>query len=1043
MQRYKVKEKFKVNFILDRTRQYLKLIQGSIYSGETPIEDILYYPYKDKPTDPDWIKFIDGKWGGYDEWAWFKTDFNIPIEFKDKAVVLKLVTGPDNQWNADNPQFEAYIDGKAVQAFDTNHYYMHLTEKSQGNEKFSIEFFGYSARKHKLMDFKPMLYTIDYDAERLYYNIFVALRAAEMYPMDNDYRINIEKYITNTLNLLDMRGLPCEEIPVEYKESVKIANEYIEKEFYGGYCKRNDNIVNCVGHTHIDVAWQWTIEQTRQKAVRSFSTALMLMDRYPEFKFMSSQPQLYQYVKEEQPEMFERIKQRVKEGRWEIDGAMWLEADCNLINGESFIRQLVQGKKFIKDEFDVDSKMLWLPDVFGYAASMPQILKKSGIDTFVTSKISWNEFNPMPHQTFNWRGIDGTEIFTQFIMGGYATETLNNKEKWFQTYTGQIYPNSLQYAWEHYKDKNINNEIMSTIGFGDGGGGVTEEMLQCYRRMKNGIPGTPTVNWITAKEAVSNIKENIKDKKVPVWSGELYLELHRGTYTSMAKNKKFNRKSEFLLSSLETAAVSAEVLGNKSIGSFYKKDDIYSLWRTVLLNQFHDIIPGSSIEDVYKDSDKDYANVLEKGNELFDNSLKYIGDNVNKKGVLIYNSSPYNMSGLVNFEDKEYYVKDVPAFGWKVIDADEADSGKTVTASVEKNLSYMENDFYLINFDNNGNITRLYDKINDREVLKNGYKGNVIQAFDDHPKFCDNWEISNYFEEKTWEVSEAESVKVTAVDNHKASIEVVRSFSKSKIKQVITIYAENPRIDFENDIDWQDHHVLLKAAFPVDVVADNATYEIQFGTVQRPTHKNTSWDEARFEVCAQKWADLSEDGYGVSLLNDCKYGYDIHDGVMRITLLRAGTEPNPNADMGRHTFTYSIMPHDGDWRQAETVRHGFELNQPLKAFKASGNGNISAEFSAACATDNNIVITAVKYAEDNDDIIIRAYEAYGRRTKTVINTGFVFDKVFESDLTEENIIEEITEENIVKADTDNGIHKDGFKTEFKPYEIKAFRIKYK
>ena len=1025
-----------MNFILDRARQYLKLIQDTVYRNENPIESIMYYPCKEKPKDSDWTEFTDGKWGGYDKWAWFKTDFSLPDKFKGKAVVLKLVTGPDNQWNADNPQFEAYIDGKAVQAFDTNHYYMHLTEKAEGEENFSIEFFGYSARKHKLMDFKPMLYTIDYEAERLYYNIFVALRAAEMYDMENDYRINIEKYITKALNLLDMRGLPCDQPSAEYIESVKLANEYMEKEFYGGYCKRNSNIVNCIGHTHIDVAWQWTTEQTRQKAVRSFSTALMLMDRYPEFKFMSSQPQLYQYVKEEQPEMFERIKRRVKEGRWEIDGAMWLEADCNLISGESFIRQIVQGKKFIKEEFGVESKMLWLPDVFGYAASMPQILTKCGIDTFVTSKISWSEFNPMPHQTFNWRGIDGTEIFTQFIMGGYPAETLGNTKKWFQTYTGHMYPNSLQYAWEHYNDKNINNEIMSTIGYGDGGGGVTEEMIQCYRRMKNGIPGSPTVNWTTAKEAVDNIKQNVKDEKLPVWSGELYLELHRGTYTSMAKNKKYNRRSEFLLSSVETATVSAELLNSGVAGDFYKKDELYSLWRTVLLNQFHDIIPGSSIEDVYKDSDKDYEKVLEKGGKMLDASLKYIGDNVDKKGVLVYNSSPYKMSGLVRFEDKEYFAKDVPAFGWRVIDKDEVEDNKMVTAVIDGNLGRMENDFYIISLDKDGNITSLYDKMNDREVLKKGCKGNVIQAFDDHPKFCDNWEISNYFEEKMWEVTKADSVKVTAVDKHKASIEIIRSFSKSKIKQVITIYAESPRIDFDNDIDWQDHHVLLKAAFPVDVVADNATYEIQFGTIQRPTHKNTSWDEARFEVCAQKWADLSEDGYGVSLLNDCKYGYDIHNGVMRITMLRAGTEPNPNADIGRHTFTYSLMPHGGDWRQAETVRHGYELNQPLKAYKALGDGSLASEFSAASAKDNNIVVTAVKYAEDNDDIIIRAYEAYGRRTKTVINTGFEFKEVYESDLTEENITE-----NIAKINTDSDIYKGGFKTEFKPYEIKAFRIK--
>lgn len=1002
-------------FTIDRTKQYLEVIKSTIDTSCVEITDIEYCEGKAEPRE--WSKFDQRQWGGYDSWAWFRTVFEMPESLKGKTVILKLITGPGNEWNAVNPQFVVYVNGKAAQAFDTNHTFLYLSENAEPGEKFEIIYRGYSGRENKMMNFAPKLYAHSYETKRLYFNLKTAQIAAEMYPKGNEYRIAIENYLTETLNRIDLR-IPMSE---EYFKSVDAANEYIESEFYGKYCRTDGApIVDCIGHTHIDVAWLWTVEQTRQKAVRTFSTMLMLMDRYPDFKFMSSQPQLYKFVKEDAPEVYERIKKRVAEGRWEPEGAMWLEADCNLTSGESLIRQILHGKRFFKEEFDKDSKILWLPDVFGYSAALPQILKKSGIDTFVTSKISWNEYNAIPYETFTWQGIDGTEIFTQFILGAEENVRLGDTDNHYSSYNARIIPNSLAFSWEHYHQKNINNEILTSYGYGDGGGGVTEEMLEFEKRTAHGIPGTPVTRLTTATDCINSIKENVKGKNLPKWVGELYLELHRGTYTSMAKNKRFNRICEFLLQHTETVSL----INERLLGGSYPKEELYSAWENVLLNQFHDIIPGSSIKDVYDVTDKEYTALIEKNTHLSDSALLSIADNTSKKGILVYNPTSFERSEAVKFGDKYVYAENIPAYGWRVID-DVCETDSDISVS----KSHLENRFFAIDIDECGNITRIFDKENSREVIKPGERANVLQAFDDHPKAYDNWEITLYYRESMWEVNDVVSIDVAEVTPLFASVKIVKRFLNSTITQTVTIYRANARIDFKTDIDWHEHHILLKAAFPVDILADKASYEIQYGAIERPTHTNTSWDAAKFEVCAHKWADLSESGYGAALLNDCKYGHDIHDGVMRLTLLKCGTHPNPEADIGHHTFTYSFMPHSGTWREGHVVKEAFALNCPLKAYAASGNGALPSEYSFIASGCENVVISAVKKACDGDDIIVRVYEAFGRRTNAVIKTGFDINKVYESSF--------IENENFCSVPAE----KKSFAFTVKPFEIKTFRIK--
>ena len=1007
-----------MNFITDRAKRYLEVIQSTIRTEAYFPDHIMFSEGKEKPFE--WRKFEDEQWGGYDKWAWFRTKFELPEHYEGKTVVLQLVTGDENAWNVDNPQFTVYINGRAVQAFDTNHTILYLTDRAEKKQKFDIEYFGYSSRTEHKMTFKPVLYVHNREAQRIYYNLETAMLAADMYEKNTGYRAEIENYLTEAMNLLDLR-CPMSE---DYFKSIEAANKYLEEEFYEKFCENKGPIINCIGHTHIDVAWLWTTEQTRQKAVRSFATALMLMERYPEFRFSSSQPQLYQYVKEEEPELYERIKERVREGRWEVEGAMWLEADCNLISGESFIRQLLHGKRFIKQEFGKDSKVLFLPDVFGYSSALPQILQKSGVDAFVTSKISWNECNAIPYQTFQWQGIDGTEIFTQFIWGGSAGAKLGDKDSYHSTYNGRVLPNAFAYSWEHYDQKNINNEIMTTIGYGDGGGGVTEEMLERYRRLCKGIPGTPTARMSGIGETISRIKKNVEGKRLPKWVGELYLEMHRGTYTSIAKNKKYNRICEFLLQHTETVSLMNHIL----LGGSYPKEELYHSWETVLRNQFHDIIPGSSIKEVYDTTDIEYAKLVRENETLSDHALREIASSVGQKGVLVYNPTGMDRSDIVEYNGKRYFVENVPAYGWIVSDKFEEEKPES---DLIASIHHLENRFFAVDIDSEGCLTRIYDKINEREVLKPGERGNVIQAYDDHPRVYDNWEISNYYTEKMWEVNDVVSVEVEEVTSLLASLRISKKFLNSTIVQKVIIYRDIPRIDFDTEIHWKEHHILLKAAFPVDILSDKASYEIQYGSIERPTHTNTSWDEAKFEVCAQKWADLSEDGYGAAVLNDCKYGYDIHDGVMKITLLKSGTYPNPEADTGKHVFRYSFMPHSGGWREGGVVREGYAVNCPLKTFEAAGGGILPEKFSLVTSSAENVIVSAVKYACDSDDIILRVYEAYGRRTKVKLQMGIDIKEVYDSNFIETENYDEMEK------------RENSFEFIIKPYEIKTFRISKK
>lgn len=1008
----------RLDFYEDRLNVFLEKLEDTIITEKVKVTDFKYKKcgYKTGNALPkignDFIDFKEhDRWGGEDDsHAWFYKKLTIPQNMQGKNIELNVGTQLDG-WDAINPQFIAYLDGELVQGLDTNHREIFL---DNAKSEYELYLYAYAGKHENFLDLNAYLISYDYDARKLYYSLKVPYEITLNYEPHEKTYIEIENHIINAINLIDMRQKGSD----EFKASVKAAQAYLDKEFFGKYCKAENVNAVCIGHTHIDVAWEWTLAQTREKVLRSFSTVLALMKKYPEYKFMSSQPQLYKYLKEESPELFERVKDMVKAGRWEVEGAMWVEADCNLSSGESLVRQILYGKAFMKEEFGIDSKVLWLPDVFGYSAALPQILNKSGVDKFITSKIGWNETNKMPYDTFMWEGIDGTDIFSYFM-------TAQDKERGKEpsvcsTYNAKLNPSQLQGGYDRYQQKDINNEIIITFGYGDGGGGPTVKDLEYYDVLKKGITGVPNAKMEFSGDFLERVKKRTeKNKKLPRWQGELYLEYHRGTYTSMAQNKKFNRKSEFMFENAETLSLMSE----KLTGEEYPQKDLHDSWETILLNQFHDIIPGSSIKDVYDVSKEQYLEIQKTGKNIIDKSKNDIAQKLDTDGgILVFNPNSFEGEGTVALDGKTVYVKGIPAKGYKVIKEVKSENGIKLT---DKSL---ENKFFKITLDKTGALSRIYDKKNKRDVLKKGQCGNVLTAYEDLPRAYDNWELSNYYTDKSWEISDLQSIE-QIFDGARAGLKITRKFLSSTIEQTVWLYDDIAKIDFDNDIDWKESHIVVKTAFPVDINANKATYEIQYGNVERPTHKNTSWDAAKFEVCAHKYADISEYGYGVSILNDCKYGHDIHNGVIRLTLLKCGTFPNPDADKCRHTFTYSLYPHAGDFREAGTIKKAYELNVPMTAVKVKASqGSLPDSYSFISSSCDNVIIETVKKAEDGSGTIARMYESFNKRTDVTIKTGFDFEKAYICDLLE-------NEETEIKTTANE------LKLTLKPFEIVTVKFK--
>lgn len=983
-----------MDFLIDKISRYLEELKKYRFSYREPIigwkiKDCGYKPSGNAlpEVDSSWRDFGKGcRWGtGPDSHCWFFRRVTVPEETGEGEALFYFNVVPFETHVDSNPQFTVYVNGRIAHGLDHNHRFIRLP----GSGDYDIFVYAYTgvwSGEHGLVS---ELMVKDDDVEKLYYDLLVPRDCLRVMREGSAEYYAVLRRIDEAMALVDFT-VPGSE---EFHASVRRAGEFLDERFYGEMCGGPSAGCVCIGHTHIDVAWLWTLAQTREKAVRSFSNVVDMMETCPEYKFMSSQPQLYKFVKEDSPETYEKIKALVKAGRWEPEGAMWVEADCNLTSGESLVRQILFGKRFFREEFGVESRVLWLPDVFGYSAALPQILAKSGIDKFVTSKISWNEYNTMPYDSFIWRGIDDTGVFTWFL----TAQDLPEPGKWRNTttYNADITPSAVKGCWERYQQKYINDEVILTFGEGDGGGGPKQEQIEYHRRLSHGVPTFPKTKIEFAGDFLERAKNRaLADPKTPVWHGELYLEYHRGTYTSNALNKRNNRKCELLYQNTELFCETDRLLN----GAEYPAEKINEGWECILLNQFHDIIPGSSIAPVYAQSTEQYEKIKADARLMLDRALDGIADGIGTDGgLLVYNPLSFTHSGAVEANGKKAWVENVPAKGWAVVGEPDFTCSVTVT---EKSI---ENDFYRIEFADDYTMSRIYDKRAGREVLSPGGRGNVIEVYEDLPREYDAWELSRYYREKMREMDDVSAVEI--VDEGAAKgIKITRRFCSSTFVQTIRLWGRDDRIDFETFVDWKEQHLVLKAAFPVEINADRATYEIQFGTIERPTHSNTSWDRAKFEVCAHKFADLSECGYGVSILNDCKYGHDIHDGVIRLTLLKCPTHPSPVADKCRHDFTYSLCPHEGGFEQAGIVEKAYDLNDPMIARPISArSGRLPESFSLVSVSEKNVVVDTVKKAEDCGTTVMRLYESCNRRCEAKLTLGFDYSRAALCDLMENEL----------------------------------------
>jgi alpha-mannosidase len=770
--------------------------------------------------------------------------------------------------------------------------------------------------------------------------------------------------------------------------------------------RRNRNApltVWATGHAHMDLAWLWPIRETIRKCGRTFATALVMLERYPDYIFGASQPQQYAWVKEHYPSLYARVKQRVAEGRWEVQGAMWVESDINVPGGESLIRQILYGKRFFREEFGKDPVCLWEPDVFGYSGSLPQLLVKSGVPYFMTQKLSWNWVTRHPHHTFHWQGIDGSAALAHMPPE--------------DTYNSSASPTALAKAAERFVDKDVSDACLMLFGIGDGGGGPGEEHLERLTR-ETDLDGLPPVVQRPAEDFFRHIETG--SERYARWVGELYLERHQGTYTTQGRSKCYNRKLELALRELELAAAMAAEFA----GVDYPHAALERIWKEVLLYQFHDILPGSSITRVYDEALARYAVLTREVAELTataDAALcRRIGRTDAKRPAVIVNSLSWDRSEWLNL-DGRWVKASAPSLGHAVIDA----TAETLFGAPKVSESLLENDKLRIAFDRTGAISSCYDKEAGREALAPGTLGNVLAVYQDDG---DAWDIPMNYRERAPQRPKLKSAEIMR-DGPRAALCHTYRIGKSTLRQEVVLLAGSRRIDFVTSVDWHEAGKMLRTSFVPSVSASEAVCDIQFGSIRRPTHTNTPADWAKFEICAHKWIDISDRGYGLALLNDCKYGHRVQGNVLDLNLLRSPGHPDPVADRGKHEFTYSLYPHTGDHVAGGVVRAGYELNMPLRVLDGGPeDGPLAPSASWFCVDTPGIVIETVKQAEDGSGFIVRLYEAAGASSRTELRCGFAIAEAAETNLIEEDA---------GPLEVSGG----GLPLDFRPFEIRTLRLK--
>ncbi|MGE6740321.1 alpha-mannosidase [Allorhizobium pseudoryzae] len=963
-------------------------------------------------------------WGEPDGYYWFGGRARLPDGVDGKRIVVHVEAAFGSVMGRSDPQCLVRVDGAVRQGVDGNHREFLLTNDGRPGQVFDILIEAGTIEDRRQLGFGCHLQVHDLEVDDIYYDLRVPLDVARLLADDDPRRHFILNAVEAAIDVVDLRPGSDARFRASLADAkAKAAAIYTAQDF------EDKPVIVATGHTHIDVAWLWRVRETRQKMARSMATALSLMQDFPDYRFMYNQCVLLDYLAEDYPELFDRISAEVKTGRFEIEGALWLEPDVNIAGGEALVRHILYGVDYHRKTFGVRPKMIWLPDTFGYSASLPQLMEKSGLDTFVTHKLSWNDTNRMPNETMFWQGIDGTKVAAYFL----TTQPYDSKSIG-TTYCPNLKPTHVMGTWRRHGQQALNSELFLVYGHGDGGGGPTREMLQNIRRMERGIPGCPKVDHAPMRPFFERLlaRMEAEPERFPTWVGELYAEFHRGTLTSVAKNKRNNRLAEIALRNVETLAVMAEQFA----GVAYPAEEIRRLWDIVMLNQFHDILPGSSIGAVYDDSDEDYARFFAAIDALtrsLANALVKAGDQRllnaagrSRDGWLVSGEAPAEGQGqaIVRADGSAAHllaVRAVPALSL----SDLRQHLATVADGLSVSETHLENDRLSIRFDALGRMTSIVDRKNGRDILASGGLGNQLQIFRDMPAQFDAWDIDADFEDQPYALERPASVTVVERGPLRAAIRFEWHYERSRIVQVVSLAAGAAQVEIDCFIDWHEHNTLLKAAFPVAVNASSVDAEIQFGHVRRASHRNTSWDSARFECSMQRWVDVSEPGFGVALLNDCKYGYDAKGSTVRLTLLRSPTYPWTEADQGEHRLRYALMVHDGDKQAVHDAAEDFNL--PLRLMQ--GGGNVASKEAPLVEIETEgVSLEAIKRAEDGDGVIVRLWETQGRRREASVRLHPCFGEAQLVDLLEEGGD---------PLDLQGG----RLKLSFKPFEIMTLRLR--
>lgn len=937
-------------------------------------------------------------WGAKWQYGWFQAEILLPDEARGQFIVARLDTGGESA---------VYIDGIAAGAIDRQHKELILTRAAQPGERYSLLLESYAGHGPVRVSGGPVptgrapipetpatqtavgenhfgiwqeeIYQLWLDVETLF-------EVRENLDPDSLRVAEIDYGLRDFTMLVDFE-LPRD----EFLQSVAAARERLAPLLK---CNNGSTIPTlfAFGNAHIDVAWLWPLAETERKCVRTFTTALRLMEDYPEYIFLQSQPHLYRMVKEKDPELYARIQAAARSGQWIPDGGAWVEPDTNLTGGESLIRQFIHGKRFFREEFGCESELLWLPDVFGYSGALPQLMRGCGIRYFTTQKLSWvyNGGDPFPYNTFIWEGIDGSEVYAHM----------------HDDYTAATNPATLIKRWNQRVQKDGIATRLFPFGFGDGGGGPTRDHLEFLRRTRD-LEGVP-------KTRIAGPLEFFKDQEARGWPaaryvGELYLQVHRGTYTTQARTKYLNRRSELTLREAEFWGSAARALARLD----FSPGDLDEAWKTVLLNHFHDILPGSSIRRVYEEAEAAYQQVLETAQATIQKGLEQLTRK--EPGLTVFNSLswprrvqmrlPEDWSGACDPTGEALPTQEtsariwtevnLPPCGWMTLKpGNSAESLHTLSAESDR----LENEHLRVILNERGEITSLFDKDANRELAAGIC--NQMALYKDVPSNWDAWDIDSNYSALPVPLQEPARIEVLATGPLFAQLRVTRKIHNSSLIQHITLRHDSRRIDFETQIDWQETHKLLKVNFPVEVYADHAVHEIQFGHLRRPNHTSRQFDADRFEVSNHKWTALVAERHGCAVLNDGKYGVNVSGKSINLTLLRSPIAPDQTADRGMQTFTYAFYAWNGAFHESRLVQEGYELNIPVQT--AAGIPTVLGPKASIFSIDApNILLETLKPAEDGSpDLIVRLYESMRSATLCTLTTPLPVKAVMETDMLE-------------------------------------------